>query len=386
MLLATSAETGLAKTIDDCGATLLVIVFLRYVVVLALKGLASCILALTLDDTNAGCTLDNIAKIVLGNVSLLFGGEVGHDGGQRSRRQTRESELVDDMVTNSRVGLKGHPEDLRSRRRHSRRRREWRLGSGLLLARRLRRSRNLTRSEQIGSNSAVERVGTLDTLEHLGRLCRYRSQPAGNVGAKRPERVHDRIILLIRVVVLTITDLTAEAGSHIGAHADIDVSRIMPVLRELRLSIVFVDFNVTLSGEQSLEAAGARETSRRGALGRSNTRSATRRGRLENGLGTSLAGRRIPSGVREMIKSPLGPLDENTRVLHINYDLGALCFTGEAIALVQLPSTTLAMQLETIPAIADDFNLAGLKRARSSDEASLYVDAGNEAVSGDLVV
>jgi hypothetical protein len=44
------------------------------------------------------------------------------------------------------------------------------------------------------------------------------------------------------------------------------------------------------------------------------------------------------------------------------------------------------MQLETIPAIADDFNLAGLKRARSSDEASLYVDAGDEAVSGDLVV
>lgn len=386
MLLATSAETGLAKAIDDCGATLLVVVFLGDIVVLALKGFAGGVLALALDDANAGCTLDNITEIVLGKVLLLLGGEVGHDGGQRSRRQTREGKLVDDMVANSRVGLEGHPEDLRSRRRHSRRRREWRLGPGLLLARRLTRSRNLTRSEQIGSNGAVERVGTLDTLEHLGRLCRYRSQPAGNVGAERSERVHDRIILLIRVVVFTITDLTAEAGSHIGAHADSNVSGIVLVLRELKLSIVLVDFNVTLSGEQSLEAAGARETSRRGALGRSNTRSATRRGSLENGLGTSLAGRRVPSGVGEMVKSPLGPLDEDTRALHVNYDLGALCFTGEAIALVQLPSTTLAMQLETIPAIADDFDLAGLERTRSSDEASPYVDAGDEAVSGDLVV
>lgn len=386
MLLATSAETGLAKAIDDCGATLLVVVFLGDIIVLALKGFAGCVLALALDDANAGCTLDNITEIVLGKVLLLLRREVGHDGGQRSRRQTREGKLVDDMVANSRVGLKGHPEDLRSRRRHSRRRREWRLSPGLLLARRLRRSRNLTRSEQIGSNGAVERVGTLDALEHLGRLCRYRSQPAGNVGTERSERVHDRIILLIRVVVFTITDLTAEAGSHIGAHAYSNVSRIMLVLRKLKLSIVLVDFNVTLSGEQSLEAAGARETSRRGALRRSNTRSATRRGRLENGLGTSLAGRRVPDGVGEMVKSPLGPLDEDTRVLHVNYDLGALCFTGEAIALVQLPSTTLAMQLETIPAIADDFDLAGLKRTRSSDEASPYVDTGDEAVSGDLVV
>jgi hypothetical protein len=83
VLLAASTETGLAKPVDNGCATLLVIILLRDVVVFALKGLASGVLALTLDDANAECALDDIAEIVLGEVSLLFGREMLHDGGQR---------------------------------------------------------------------------------------------------------------------------------------------------------------------------------------------------------------------------------------------------------------------------------------------------------------
>lgn len=83
MLLAASTETRLAKPVDNCCAALLVIILLRDVVVLALEGLAGGILALTFDDANAECALDDIAEIVLGEVSLLFNREVLHDGGQR---------------------------------------------------------------------------------------------------------------------------------------------------------------------------------------------------------------------------------------------------------------------------------------------------------------
>lgn len=83
MLLATSAEAGLAETVSNGEASLLVVVVFGNVVVFALEGLASCILALTLDDADAGCALDNIAEIIPGDISLLLGGEVSHDGGQR---------------------------------------------------------------------------------------------------------------------------------------------------------------------------------------------------------------------------------------------------------------------------------------------------------------
>jgi hypothetical protein len=186
-------------------------------------------------------------------------------------------------------------------------------------------------------------------------------------------------------VVFTVTDLTAEAGSHVGAHADIDVVRIEPVLWQFELAIILVDFNVTLSGQQSLETAGAGQTGRRGALGGGNTRSTAWGRRLKNSLSTRLAGGRVPS-VGKVVKSPLGPLDKHARALYINYDLGALGFTGKAIALVQLPSAALAMQLEAIPAIADNLNLVGLKRACGRNKASLDVNSGNKAVGRDLVV
>jgi hypothetical protein len=83
VLLAASAETRLAKPVNNRCAALLVVVLLRDVVVLALKGLAGGVLALTLDDANAECALDDVAEIVLGEVSLLFGREMLHDGGQR---------------------------------------------------------------------------------------------------------------------------------------------------------------------------------------------------------------------------------------------------------------------------------------------------------------
>jgi hypothetical protein len=120
----------------------------------------------------------------------------------------------------------------------------------LLLARRVGSRGDLTGSEEIRSEGAVKRVdSSLGAFEHLGRLCRYRSQPAGDVGTKGSERVNDRVVLLIGVVVLTVTDLTAQAGSRVGAHADIDVAGIEPVLWQLKLTIILVDFNVTLSGQ-----------------------------------------------------------------------------------------------------------------------------------------
>ncbi|KAI6757909.1 hypothetical protein HG531_003734 [Fusarium graminearum] len=87
-----------------------------------------------------------------------------------------------------------------------------------------------------------------------------------------------------------------------------------------------------------------------------------------------------------MVKNPLRPLDKNTRVLHINYNLGTLGFAGEAITLEKLPGAALTVQLEAIPAIADNLNLAGLERTGSSYVASLDVDARDKTISGDLVV
>jgi hypothetical protein len=72
-------------------------------------------------------------------------------------------------------------------------------------------------------------------------------------------------------------------------------------------------------------------------------------------------------------------LDQHARVLHINYDLGALGFTGKAITFVQLPSTALAMQLEAIPAIANNLNLVGLERTCGRNEASFDVNTRDEA-------
>ena len=83
MLLATCSEAGLAKPVSNSQAAGLIIVVFRDVVVLALKRLASRVLARALDDTNAGSALDDIAKVILGDVSLLLGGKVSHDGGQR---------------------------------------------------------------------------------------------------------------------------------------------------------------------------------------------------------------------------------------------------------------------------------------------------------------
>jgi hypothetical protein len=98
------------------------------------------------------------------------------------------------VVANSRVGVKRHLEDLRGRGRGrgrgglARGRRQRRLSPGLLLARRVGSRWNLTGSEEIRSEGAMKRVNSsLGALEHLGRLCRYRSQPAGNVGTKGSE-------------------------------------------------------------------------------------------------------------------------------------------------------------------------------------------------------
>lgn len=195
----------------------------------------------------------------------------------------------------------------------------------------------------------------------------------------------NRVVLLIGVVVVAVTDLTAEAGSRVGAHADIDVAGIKPVFWQLKLTIILVDFNVTLSGQQSLETTRAGQTGRRGALRGGDTRSTAWRRRLKNSLGTRLAGRRVPN-VGKVVKSPLGPLDKHARVLHINYDLGALGFTGKAITLVQFPSAALAMQLEAIPAIADNLNLVGLERTCGRNETSLDVNTRYKAIGRDLVV
>lgn len=246
----------------------------------------------------------------------------------------------------------------------------------------------MARSKKIRSDRVVKRVDSLlGALEDLGRLCAYRSQPARNVGAKGSEGVDDGVILLIRVVLLDIiTDFTTEAGSQLAAHANIDVGRVKLVLWQARLNIILVDFDITLSGQQGLETTRARQASRRGALRRCNTRSTTRRGRLHNSLSTRLAGRRVPKSLSKMVMSPLGPLNQNTRVLHVNYDLGTLGLTGETIALEKLPSAALAVQLETVPAIADNLNLAWLKRTGSSNIASLDMDTRNKAVGRDLVV
>jgi hypothetical protein len=257
VLLATSSEAGLTKSISNGEAALLVIIVFRNVIVLALKRLASCILALALDDADAGRALDDIAEIIPGNVSLLLGREMSHDGGKRCWRQTRESELVDDMVGNGRVGLERHLGlGSRSRRRDTRGWRERRLCPGVLLSWRLGSSRDLTRSKKIRSDIAVK-SSSLGALEELGRLCSYRSQPARNISAKGTEGVDDGVVLLIRVVLFNfVTDFAAEAGSHVGAHADIDAGGI-ELVRQSMFSIIFVDFNVTLSGKQGLKTARA---------------------------------------------------------------------------------------------------------------------------------
>jgi hypothetical protein len=83
VLLATSSEAGLAKAISNSQAAGLIVVMFRHVVVLALERLAGRVLALALDGANAGSALDDIAEVILGDVSLLLSGKVSHDGGQR---------------------------------------------------------------------------------------------------------------------------------------------------------------------------------------------------------------------------------------------------------------------------------------------------------------
>jgi len=83
VLLATSSETGLAKAIGNSQAAGLIVVMFRHVIVLALERFAGRVLALALDGTNAGSALDDIAEVILGDVSLPLSGKVSHDGGQR---------------------------------------------------------------------------------------------------------------------------------------------------------------------------------------------------------------------------------------------------------------------------------------------------------------
>jgi hypothetical protein len=83
VLLATSSEAGLAKAICNSQAAGLIVVMFRHVVVLALERFAGRVLALALDGANAGSALDDIAEVILGDVSLLLSGKVSHDGGQR---------------------------------------------------------------------------------------------------------------------------------------------------------------------------------------------------------------------------------------------------------------------------------------------------------------
>jgi hypothetical protein len=121
VLLATSAETGLSEAIDDSCSALLIVVLLGDVVVLALERLPGGVLALSLDDADAGSALDHVAEVRLVQTLLLLGGEVLHDGRQRSRGQTRVGELVDDVVGNDGVGLIRHLGGFGSRGRHARR-------------------------------------------------------------------------------------------------------------------------------------------------------------------------------------------------------------------------------------------------------------------------
>lgn len=107
VLFAARTQARLAKTIDHGKTSLQIHILFGDVIVLALEGLARCVLALALNDANADRRLDNLPQLALQQAALLLGGEVVHDCRERGGREARVGELVDDVVGDGGVGLDG---------------------------------------------------------------------------------------------------------------------------------------------------------------------------------------------------------------------------------------------------------------------------------------